>query len=198
MTLRCGIVGLPNVGKSVIFNALTNADVAAANFPYSTVTPNLGMVPVPDDRLERIHAFIETKKVVAAELQIVDIAGLPEGASRGEGLGNKFLWYIKEMDALVHVLRFFANVDMGESHGDNDPVLDIEIVETELALADLECTERNLDRVSKRAKSGDKEAKECQILFQRVIDVLVTGAQVMVHSNRGPIKERKRDRDDFV
>ncbi|MEZ5989650.1 MAG: redox-regulated ATPase YchF [Planctomycetota bacterium] len=178
MALRCGIVGLPNVGKSVIFNALTSAGADTASFPFSTVTPNVGSIPVPDARLERIHARIETEKVVPAELQVVDIAGLPKGASRGEGLGNKFLGHIKECDALLHVVRFFRNKDLGDEYARIDPLGDIDVVEMELALADLETVERNLDRVAKKAKSGDKEMVEQRDLFTRVREALLYGRQV--------------------
>lgn len=177
MVLRCGIVGLPNAGKSMIFNALTSAGADTAAFPFSTVTPNVGTVPVPDDRLEEIHAFVETDRVVPAELQVVDIAGLPKGASRGEGMGNKFLGHIKECDALLHVARFFKHGDLGEGFDVIDPVGDVEVVETELALADLETVERNLDRVSKKAKSGDKESIEQRDLFAKVQACLLEGGQ---------------------
>jgi len=176
MGLKCGIVGLPNVGKSTIFNAITRAGAEAANFPFSTVTPNVGAVAVPDDRLERIHAWVETKQVVAAELEVVDIAGLPKGASRGEGLGNKFLGHIKEVDALLHVVRCFEDPDVVHD-GAIDPVGDIEVCETELALADLETVERNLERVQKKTRTGDKEALECSELFASVRDALSEGRQ---------------------
>ncbi len=177
MVLRCGIVGLPNAGKSMIFNALTSAGADTAAFPFSTVTPNVGLVPVPDKRLEEIHGYVETDRVLPAELQIVDIAGLPKGASRGEGMGNKFLGHIKECDALLHVGRFFKNGDLGEGYDRIDPVGEIEIVEMELAFADLDTVERNLDRVSKRAKSGDKESVEQRDLFARLKECLLEGGQ---------------------
>jgi len=175
MSLKCGIVGMPNCGKSTIFNALTGAGAEAASFPFSTVQPNVGVVPVPDDRLERIHAWVETKKVVAAELTVVDIAGLPKGASRGEGLGNKFLGHIKEVDALLHVVRFFPAP--GQEGDGIDPLAEIEVVETELALADLETVERNLERVTKRARTGDKQMVECRELFAKIRDALAEGRQ---------------------
>jgi len=177
MVLRCGIVGLPNAGKSMIFNALTSAGADTAAFPFSTVTPNVGSIPVPDARLEEIHGFVETNRVLPAELQVVDIAGLPKGASRGEGMGNKFLGHIKECDALLHVGRFFKNGDLGEGYDAIDPVGEIEVVEMELAFADLETVERNLDRVSKKAKSGDKESIEQRDLFARLKECLLEGGQ---------------------
>jgi GTP-binding protein YchF len=176
MGVKCGMVGLPNCGKSTIFNALTRAGAEAANFPFSTVTPNVGVVAVPDARLERIHALVETERVVPAELEVVDIAGLPKGASRGEGLGNKFLGHIKETDALLHVVRCFESATVVRE-GPVDPVADVEVCETELALADLETVERNLDRVTKKARGNDKEAVECRELFARVRDALARGEQ---------------------
>lgn len=177
MVLRCGIVGLPNAGKSMIFNALTSAGADTAAFPFSTVTPNVGLVPVPDDRLEEIHGYVETDRVVPAELQVVDIAGLPKGASRGEGMGNKFLGHIKECDALLHVARFFINGDLGEGYDVIDPVGDVEVVETELALADLETVERNIERIYRKANAGDKESVEQRDLFARVQTCLLEGGQ---------------------
>jgi GTP-binding protein YchF len=176
MGLKCGIVGLPNCGKSTIFNALTRAGAEAANFPFSTITPNVGVVAVPDARLERIHKLVETDRVVPAEVEVVDIAGLPKGASRGEGLGNTFLGHIKEVDALLHVVRCFENPDVVRD-GPVDPKADVEVCETELALADLETVERNLDRVNKKARGGDKESVECRDLFARVRDALARGEQ---------------------
>lgn len=177
MGLKCGIVGLPNVGKSTIFNAITRAGVEAASFPYSTVTPNVGVVPVPDDRLERIRAHVATDKVVPTELEVVDIAGLPAGASRGEGLGNKFLAHIKEVDALLHVVRCFENPDLpGETAC--DPVEDIEVCEMELALADLDTVERNLERVTKKARTGDRDFIAQRDLFATTRDKLAEGQQV--------------------
>ena len=176
MGLKCGLVGLPNSGKTMVFNAITGAGAEAASFPYSTLTPNVASVPVPDDRLERIHAHVETDKVVAAELNVVDIAGLPKGASRGEGMGTKFLGAIKECDALLHVVRCFPNPD--EPDLPLDPAGDIEIVELELGFADLETLERNLERVTKKARTGDKEMVEQRELFQRVKEWLESEKQV--------------------
>ena len=156
--LKVGIVGLPNVGKSSLFNALTAQGAPSENYPFCTVEPNVGMVEVPDARLDRIHELMRSKSRVPTMIQFVDIAGLVKGASEGEGLGNKFLGNIREVDAIAHVLRCFDDTDVTHVLGGVDPVRDREIVETELALADLETVERRLDRVSKKAKSGDKEA----------------------------------------
>ncbi|MGY8776990.1 MAG: GTPase, partial [Longimicrobiales bacterium] len=158
MMLKVGIVGLPNVGKSSLFNALTAAGAPSENYPFCTVEPNVGIVEVPDVRLDRIHELGATKSRIPTVIQFVDIAGLVEGASEGEGLGNKFLGNIREVDAIAHVLRCFDDPDITHVLGEVDPVRDREIVETELALADLETVERRLEKVEKKAKSGEKEA----------------------------------------
>lgn len=155
--MKAGIVGLPNVGKSTLFNALTNAGAAANNYPFCTIDPNVGVVPIPDPRLDTINRYIETKSVIPAVLQLVDIAGLVRGASKGEGLGNQFLSHIREVDAILHVVRCFENEDVTHVDGDVDPVRDIETIETELLLADLQLVENALARAEKNARGGDKE-----------------------------------------
>lgn len=156
MSLQAGIVGLPNVGKSTLFNALTAAGVAAANYPFATIEPNVGVVPVPDDRLGRINAVIETKEVVPTAVEIVDIAGLVRGASEGEGLGNQFLGRIRDVDAVLEVVRCFEDPDIAHVEGTVDPIRDIETIETELILADLAVVERRLERLERSARSGDR------------------------------------------
>jgi GTP-binding protein YchF len=158
MALEVGIVGLPNVGKSTIFNALTAAGALAANYPFATIDPNVGVVAVPDERLAVIHEFIETEKIVPAALRVVDIAGIVRGASTGEGLGNKFLAHIREVNAILHVVRCFGGGEILHVEGSVDPIRDIETIDTELALADLETVIGSLDKAERLAKSGDKEA----------------------------------------
>ncbi len=159
--MEAGIVGLPNVGKSTLFNALTNAGVLAANYPFATIEPNVGVVPIPDPRLGIISGFIKTQKVIPAALRLVDIAGIVRGASTGEGLGNKFLSHIREVDAVLHVVRCFANLPGGEevTHVDGgvDPIRDIETIETELILADLQTIDAALPKAERAVKSGEKE-----------------------------------------
>jgi GTP-binding protein YchF len=156
--LKVGIVGLPNVGKSCLFNALTAAGAAADNYPFCTVDPNVGTVEVPEARLDRLHALVRSPQRVPTFIQFVDVAGLVEGASHGEGLGNQFLGHIRDVDAIAHVLRCFEDPDVAHVLGTVDPVRDRGIVDTELALADLEAVERRLEKVSKRARSGEGEA----------------------------------------
>ena len=158
MGLSAGIVGLPNVGKSTLFNALTNAGAQAANYPFCTIDPNVGVVPVRDDRLDRIAAIVGTSTIIYATMEFVDIAGLVKGASKGEGLGNKFLANIRETDAICHVLRCFDDGDVVHVEGTIDPVRDADIINTELALADLEQVERRQKKQEKLAKGGDKDA----------------------------------------
>ncbi len=159
MPLNCGIVGLPNVGKSTLFNALTDAGIDAANYPFCTIEPNTGVVPIPDPRLDALAGIVDPEKVLPATMEFVDIAGLVAGASKGEGLGNKFLANIRETHAIAHVVRCFDNDDVVHVAGKVDPIADIETINTELALADLESVEKRLIKTAKIAKSGDKDAK---------------------------------------
>src|SRR5258705_9128915 len=160
MGLGIGIVGLPNVGKSPLFNALSGASVLAANYPFATKAPKVGVVAVPDDRLEKLSRLYQPKKTTPAALEFVDIAGLVKGASKGEGLGNQFLGNIREVDAVAHVLRCFSDPDVTHVGNNIDPVADMETIETELMLADLDSLERRVDVLEKRAKGSDKDTKE--------------------------------------
>ena len=168
MGIQCGIVGLPNVGKSTLFNALTKAQIAAENYPFCTIDPNVGVVPVPDPRLQALATITKPQKILPATVEFVDIAGLVAGASKGEGLGNQFLGHIRETDAIAHVVRCFANDDVIHVSGSVDPVRDIEVINTELALADLESVTRAHDRSAKQAKTGDKVAIARTAALQRV------------------------------
>src|SRR6266436_1933954 len=158
MALEVGIVGLPNVGKSTLFNALTAAGALAANYPFATIEPNVGVVAVPDARLTIINHFQKTEKIIPAAVRVVDIAGIVRGASTGEGLGNKFLTHIREVDAILHVVRCFVDSDILHVEGTVDPIRDIDTIDTELALADLETVSLSLDKTERLARSGDKEA----------------------------------------
>ena len=159
MGIKCGIVGLPNVGKSTLFNALTKAGIAAANFPFCTIEPNVGVVPVPDPRLNALAEIVKPQKCIPTAVEFVDIAGLVAGAASGEGLGNKFLAHIREVDAICHVVRCFENDDVIHVNNRIDPIADIETIDTELALADLESVDKAIARYERVAKGGDKDAK---------------------------------------
>ncbi len=176
MGFKCGIVGLPNVGKSTLFNALTRTAAAqAANYPFCTIEPNVGEVPVPDSRLAQISGVAHSKEVIATRLTFVDIAGLVRGASKGEGLGNQFLANIREVDAIAHVLRCFDDDDITHVEGGIDPVRDAEVVETELMLADLESLEKRAEPLEKKARSGEKEAKQALALMEQAMILLRDG-----------------------
>lgn len=168
MGFRCGIVGLPNVGKSTIFNALTAAGIESANYPFCTIEPNVGMVPVPDERLDQLAAMAKTKNKVNARMEFVDIAGLVSGASKGEGLGNQFLGHIRQVDAIAHVIRCFEDDNIVHVSGKVDPVQDREIINTELILADLETVRKRLDKTVSQAKSGSKTAREHLQILQNM------------------------------
>jgi hypothetical protein len=168
MSLKCGIVGLPNVGKSTLFNALTKAGIAAENYPFCTIEPNVGVVEVPDQRLKALSDIVKPERVVPAVVEFVDIAGLVAGASKGEGLGNQFLAHIRETDAIVNVVRCFEDPNVVHVAGKVNPLADIEVIQTELALADLTTVEKTIQRESKKAKAGDKEAIKLVSLLERV------------------------------
>ncbi|MDR9389142.1 MAG: redox-regulated ATPase YchF [Wenzhouxiangella sp.] len=175
MGFKCGIVGLPNVGKSTLFNCLTQAEIAAENYPFCTIEPNTGMVAVPDPRLDQLAELVHPEKTVPTMMQFVDIAGLVAGASRGEGLGNKFLAHIRETDAIAHIVRCFEDDDITHVAGRVDPISDIETIETELCLADLDTAEAALEKVKKQTRSGDKAAIELAGWLEQAVAHLAQG-----------------------
>ncbi|EGV52842.1 GTP-dependent nucleic acid-binding protein engD [endosymbiont of Riftia pachyptila (vent Ph05)] len=178
MGFKCGIVGLPNVGKSTLFNALTKATIAAENYPFCTIDPNVGVVPLPDPRLDAIAGIVNPQAVLPTTMQFVDIAGLVEGASKGEGLGNKFLANIRETDAVAQVVRCFENDDVVHVAGKIDPLADVQVINNELALADLESVEKALDKTIRQAKTGDKKVLARKALLERIRDHLYDGKSV--------------------
>jgi hypothetical protein len=190
--MKAGIVGLPNVGKSTLFNCLSNAKAQSANFPFCTIEPNIGVVNVPDERLEKLESLVKPERVLPATVDIVDIAGLVKGASKGEGLGNQFLGNIRETDAILHVLRCFDDDNIVHVDGSIDPIRDKETIDMELQLKDLESVEKKLDKVKRAAKTGNKEAQKEEAILVRIKEQLEAGISVRA------IDINKGDRTEFV
>jgi GTP-binding protein YchF len=193
MGFRCGIVGLPNVGKSTIFNAMTSAGIESANYPFCTIEPNVGMVAVRDPRLDKLSALAKTKKEVYAQMEFVDIAGLVAGASKGEGLGNQFLAHIRQVDAIAHVVRCFEDSNIVHVSGNIDPLRDREIINTELMLADMDTVARRIDKTSGRARTGDKASQVQMVTLEKLAKLLDDGKPARLlavdETNRGLLKE---------
>ncbi len=189
MGLKCGIVGLPNVGKSTLFNALTSAKALAANYPFATKDPNLGVITVPDPRLDKLVSLVSPQKTIPTTIEILDIAGLIKGASQGEGLGNKFLGHIREVDAIAHVVRCFDDDNVVHVDGDVNPVRDKEIIDTELLLKDLETVEKRLDKQKKAAKSGEKDAVRAVACVEKIKAHIESGALARTLELEGEEKE---------
>jgi GTP-binding protein YchF len=188
--MEVGIVGLPNVGKSSLFNALTSAGAQAANYPFCTIEPNVGIVPVPDDRLDLINSFIATERIIPASVRIVDIAGLVRGASKGEGLGNKFLSHIREVDAILHVCRCFNDENVVHVEGSVDPIRDIGTIDTELLLADLESLEGQIDRLARQVKGRDPESLAKLAIAEKVKELLQQGKPARALQPTDPEQQR--------